>query len=410
MKYGVLLSTIIAAGLALSGCRLSSFDGEFDNPLDPDVDAPIEDVLTFVVDDNLDEAIRDTNAQFKSEVMQVRVFQKDVGSLDGIEYFNNINYLELNDANIASLDTDLSPILQLENLQSLNLMANGYTDQNVASIPHFPRISFLSLGFNDLTDAASLVPIVERYGRAQLYLDIQEMPIEADTLTSLRPVLDRISGLSISNFNHPAAINPITDLNFLEANDTITEIELGGLSIADYTPLDRLSALRQVGIHAWPDTDLNRFPSLSIETLNVDSSSLTSLTGLPSGLSELVVGGSSALTDISQLATSEAQGIRRLNISRTPLDETDMAVLSSLQNLELIAISNVPALTTLAFLVDSPNLQWIFAGNNPNLTAGLDALVSLTALEELWIESTGFSQSDVDAFRAERPDVAVHYP
>ncbi|MCG8481192.1 MAG: hypothetical protein MI724_19005 [Spirochaetales bacterium] len=411
MKHRILISGIVAAfGLTIFGCQLSTYD--LDNPLDPEVDAPIEDVLPFVVDGDIAQAIRDTEVQFKSEVTEVRVFLQDVESLEGIQFFPAIRYLELNNVNLVSLGTDLSPILELENLNGLNLMANGYTDENVSSLPPFPGLSFFSLGFNDITDAASVVPIVERYGRAELELDIQEMPIDADTLASLRPVLDRLSGLSIGNFNAPSS-NPITDLGFLTTNDTIRRVELGGLSITDYEPLAQLSALQYVGIHAWPDTNLDRLTFLSgtIEELNVSESSLTSLAGLPGGLSQLALEGSSALTDISELAAAGANAaLRELNISRTPLDEGDMAVLSSLQRLDTLFIFSVPAITTLDFLAGNPNLQRIHAGNNPDLVAGLDSLVSLPELEELWITASGFSPADVDAFRAARPDVIVDYP
>ncbi|MEX2443233.1 MAG: hypothetical protein WD492_06500 [Alkalispirochaeta sp.] len=115
----VTVATSISAVLAFVGCSPSSY--EYYNPLDPQEDALVDDVVARAAfDPSVEgELLSEWSGSKKSEVEFLNVFNTPVTSVEGLEYFPALTYLELNAVQLRGVD--LTTILRLSNLDSLIL-------------------------------------------------------------------------------------------------------------------------------------------------------------------------------------------------------------------------------------------------------------------------------------------------
>lgn len=235
--------TLLVSVLVLTACADSY---NYYNPLDPRENVPLEVVLPFVEDPVMRQAIQEAaleqNATTKFEIESVNVFDAQVTSLQGLEFFPDIRWLELNFVRLVQNNVDLTPLTKMQGLSFLNLMNNEFGPETMDRIPYFPQIAGLSLGFNPIGDAAVLVPLLTPYNRRQLNLDLQFAELEYDTLPAFAPVLDRLWRLELRSIN---SVSPLLDLGFLSSNGTITDLIIQDVDeLVDASGLANLSGLR----------------------------------------------------------------------------------------------------------------------------------------------------------------------
>jgi len=85
-----------------------------------------------------------------AEIYILDASNRDIVSLEGIEYCTNLEWLSLDD----NLVTDLAPLCGLLNLQELSLVNNGLTD--VCSLACLTSLEILNLDDNQITDIGCL--------------------------------------------------------------------------------------------------------------------------------------------------------------------------------------------------------------------------------------------------------------
>ncbi|MFP4330773.1 MAG: hypothetical protein ACLFP6_08650 [Spirochaetaceae bacterium] len=405
-----LLLTAGAAALFLSACNF--YNPEYYNPLDPALDAPIEEVIDQVVNPNLRQAILDTGATTKFDVGFVSVFEEPVDTLEGIEFFSQIRYLELNNADIVALGTDLTVLRDLPELRELNLMANGYDDTNLDLIPFISQLTGLDLGFNDITDAASLVPIIRDYG-PDFFIGFGATLIEGDTLGALTPVLNLLSALQAFDL---AGTTPMEDLNWLTSNDTIRTLGISQNPLPEdaYADLSQLSNLRRLEIRGWQYTDLTALPSLpELEILIAEDGDpgFTDLNGVPSGLREFSVENSVGLFTVAPLRIGSGSTLNTLDVSGTALTDDDMADLFSLRELNFLRAGDLPGLTTIEGISNLARLDSLQLFNNQLLASGISEVGQLPNLT--FVDFSGSISVDttiLDQIAADNPNLTIIYP
>ena len=243
-KTNLYLPAILVLTMTVASCGESY---SFYNPLDPREDAPLEDILPYVVDPDIRAAIQDAAALMdppvdtKNGIEYVSVFDANVTTLTGLEFFSRLRALELNFVGLVDNDVDLDPLTRLSQLEALNLMNNGFGPETLGRIPHIPSLNYLSLGYNLIEDAAALVDLLSPYKQSQLGLDLQFAELELDTLPALNEVMDRLNSLNLVSIG---SVSAGVNLSAFDPNDTLQALTLSDLpGLTDVSGIARFQEL-----------------------------------------------------------------------------------------------------------------------------------------------------------------------
>ncbi|MEP7706752.1 FG-GAP-like repeat-containing protein, partial [Paraglaciecola sp. 25GB23A] len=247
-----------------------------------------------------------------------------ITSLNGIQYFTSLKFLDLGGNNIV----DVSPLSSLINLETLNLE------------------------LNNISDISSLRELTK----------LQELNLFAVSVESLEPLqeLTNLFSLSIGLFN----ISDTSSLSYLTNLSTLWLTQVGNKNLSFLADLTELQVLSLQGFSGELD-ELAVIKKLeSLYSLNLYGAQLTDLTFLVglNNLQELDVG-SSGLQSLEGINGIES--LIYLNASFNSL--TDLTPISNLINLTALTlasnqISDLVPLLNLTYL-NNVNLQ-----NNPEIT------------------------------------------
>lgn len=278
---------------------------------DPNFKAKLLDTSTYpvatdifgnqmVIDTNGDGEIQQSEAQL---IPNLNLSSANITSLEGLQYFTNLQSLRCDDNSLTSID-----VTSLTQLAGLSCRNNQLTSLNVVGLAN---MTFLEVPFNQLTsiDLTGLVAL-------------QWLVCKDNHLSSLNP----IAFTSLAHID--CANNQITSLNVSAfpnltrlycSNNQLTTLDLNGLTHlvelnCNTNQLTALDVTQSVDI-----TDINCSGNL-ITTLNIN------------GLSHLI----NLYCDNNQLTTLNTTGLINLNFlgcssnNLTTLDVTDLTSLISL--------------------------------------------------------------------------------
>lgn len=405
-RYRRAVVAVVTTAVLLAGCAPVSY--EYYNALDPATTTTVDDVVAQA---DLDPAIEsellnEWAGSAQQDVTSLSVFSAPVNSVEGLQFFPNLEYLELN--NTQLLGVDLTPLLGLRNLSQLNLMNNGYGNASVDEVPYLPQVGWLSLGVNPITDASSLnwyLDQVAADGRT-IFLDLQNAQVDPTTLSSLN--YSALDGLNVSNLTDEFG-NPLTltDTSFIPLNNVLTFLDISGPHAPELNGLTAASDLRALFMKGYTGSNLDALPEFDrLEQLVVENSALTSLQGLlQPNLYNLSVEGSINLADISEIITRGMEDVLGdIDISDTALDDTDMTVVWQMSNLENLRAYGLginglgsASLTDISGISALTQLSRVVLYDNTALTAGLAELAGLPNLGFVDLTNTGFTDADVQA-------------
>ena len=274
------------------------------------VTPPPERVVDAISDPQLLGCLASQQNDLIESVTSVICRNQGVQSLNGLEYFSNLDYLDVRGGAITDLTplanlsllrslvlsgnsvTDFTPLYNLSNLRALNLTAMSLTD--ISFLSNLSQVESLILSNNPITDFSAL-----------------------STQTNLQTLY-----LGQTGFTDAQLLQPLTGLRSLF---------LGFNAIADISPLGSLINLQQLWIH---------------DTGTCDLSSLATLTDL-----RLLFASDNCISDLSFL--SSMTKLTRLWLADNNISSiTQVSVLTDLTELDLSSnnISDISALGGLAQL------------------------------------------------------------
>lgn len=325
-------------------------------------------ILHSGVDLNNDEEISPSEALV---LTNLSISNEELYSLEGIQYFENLTELEMND--IYGLN-DLSPLSELGNLIDLELSECSIED--ITPLEHLTNLEYLYLDNNDISDISPL-----------------------STLTSLR-------GLMIFD-------NAVTDISSLENLVNLEDLEIDGNQIEDISVIQNFEKLKELWINRNDIADVTPIVNLSsIQSLWIDGENLEDIEGTTviKGLAELGVFGDFDETLLKSIYEDSAvvslhlndntrstldciqtfTSLNELTISGTDISDIDaVGYLENLEKLEIYysPVSDISAVGTLL------NLMALEIEKCP--VSDISPLGHLGSLTSLWIEECDVSDISI---------------
>ena len=302
-----------------------------------------------------------------------------ISDLSPLVNLTNLTSLDLGDNNIS----DLSPLSGLTQLARLELSGSSITD--LSPLVSLTNLITLYLGDNDISD---LSPVAGLTNLTSLYLGDNDIP-DLSALAGLTQLTDlSLGGNSISDLSPLAGLtqltdlhlggNSITDLSPLEGLTNLTDLHLGGNSITDLSPLEGLTNLTDLHLGGNSITDLSPLAGLTnLTQLYLEGNDISDLSPV-AGLTKLtwLSFQSNNISDLSPLT-----GLTKLRILFLQDNNiSDLSPLVGLTQLPFLVLmnNNISDLSPLAGLTHLTGLG--FSDNNISDLSPLSGLTNLTGL------------------------------
>ena len=258
-----------------------------------------------------------------------------VSKLNGIEYFKNLEHLNLSMHNIE----DISKLSQLTNLNHLELMNNKIT--NVDALRNLTNLNYLVLSGNKL--------------------QIENLDFLSN-LTNLETLY--------LNFDNYGALSVDVDLSDISALRNLTKLKtlsISGSNLEDISPLENLTSLESIHFGYNKINNLNPISNLTnLKSFSISRNSFDGEYTVP-------------ITNIDAL--SNLNKLRSLKLMHIQVEDLD--ALSGLTNLQSLEVSYDRNLTNIDGISNLTNLTWLELTHNS--LKDITALRNLINVENLYI-------------------------
>ncbi|BDD06168.1 leucine-rich repeat domain-containing protein [Aureibacter tunicatorum] len=314
-----------------------------------------------------------------------------VESINGMEYFTNLTYLEI----FGGTFSDISPLAALSQLEELDLGHNLISDiSNLTSLNNLKVLNLSSCYNLDLSTISNLngltkLDISRNYHLNNIsplanLVNLVELNMESCDKTDLSGLANLVN-LKVLNLGGKTDRN---DISVLANLTNLTKLDLSGhYDLSNFSPLADLTNLT--------DLSLNNNSQLNDITLLANLTNLTKLSLRNNG----------QLIDISPL-------INLTNLTKLSIDNndqlTDISLLANLTNLTDLSLSNNGQLIDISPLANLTNLTTLFLGGNHQLT-DISPLKNLNQLEYLYLRYTGFTREQVDELKQTIPNCHITF-
>jgi uncharacterized repeat protein (TIGR02543 family) len=317
-------------------------------------------------DKGLEEAIRDALGNrngliFKDDLLNITLLDasnKEITSLDGIEYLRNLTFLNLGSNKIE----DISPLKNLKNLKDLNLSNNGITDLEKVNFNSISDISINVLNLsNNITgvDDNSCIRLSDISLLGQ-FTSLEELYLRENSIEDISSLIN-LGNLKIIDLRE----NIITDISPLKNINTLKELNLRDNNIKDISPLSELKELEYLNLHSnreiesiEPISGLINLKTLILRNVNIRNEVLI-LENLKN-LEKLNIRNCDIGEDISFI--SGLIKLKELNL-RYNDDVEDISPLSGLKNLEYLNIYSNKYIESIQPISNLTNLKILIMQN-----------------------------------------------
>ena len=223
---------------------------------DPDVKAAILQQLV-PVDVNGDDEIDQEEA---ANATYVAIYEMEISSLEGLQYFTNIELLNIYNTNITAIDLSFYP-----DLKSLNLHSNQITNIDLSMCP---LLESLNLSFNPLVELdVQVTPLLEE-------IDVYETDLISLDLSNLSHLTH--AECRVTAFPAPSDAIPINASG-------CTSLTILNLDVAIHLNLSGCSALTNLTLDVYESIDLSGCSGLTylrLVTFNMTSVNISDCSSL----------------------------------------------------------------------------------------------------------------------------------
>ncbi len=334
-----------------------------ENPLDPSVSVPLEEI-TFGDPDFANIVANSTqNGEGTNNVFRIEADADLVTSIEGIQYLSNLEELYLWGPSGIS---DLTPLSQLRRLRRIQIDGAAITDlAPLASVTSLVAVDFRD---NNLTSLAPLpsLPKLDRVWLSGLFSGPPGFSGPVDDIVENLAV----AGLGLFDFD-------LSDPGVLSLLDGrgYTSLWLGGCNLGAFPTTPAVRAVEELAVQG--DPTITSLPAVSV--------SFPSLLYLNvSGLNDPGI----AWNDLLNIDAPNLREIQARDLSSV---STWPNLSAAFPNLEAVHLS-YGAFTSLDMLVGLGSLRSVGFEGNP--VTNFSALAQLDTVEEIYLRNTGFSNAD----------------
>lgn len=293
--------------------------------------------------------------------------------------------------------TNISPLAQLEQLETLILSENGIRD--VKPLSGLVSLAYLDLQKNAVAD---LTPLAQLQSLSELYLD-------GNPITDLSPLYQltqlkklSIRGLEITLKDYDALQKALPDCEILWDIDENTpyEITLGEVTF--------LTTDKEIDLSNQDISDIHLLAYCTkVERLNLGANQIADITPLQglTNLTWLSLWGNQ-ITDISPLAHMKKLSSLDLNMN----DVSDLTPLQGLTALEEVYLNYNGGFASLSPLGTLSKLKYLGLQQNKLSDADVEILKTMTNLQVLQLEGNSkISAAQIDFMRQALPYCQISY-
>ena len=281
----------------------------------------------------------------------------DIESLFGLQYCENLRYLNI--SGLTKID-DLTPISSLSNLEVLiasNCELEQITDTGIALLKNIKRIKVVDLSGNKLSSLSGLLDPDTNYPTIlELYLN--DNNLTDVSLLSNTPFVQKLE-LSHNQLTS-SAISEVGSCEFL------TYLSLADNKLDDISTLSKLSAIKELRLQENQITDVKPLKDLtSVKALYLGDNKLTSVDFLYKLVDLRILYLNNNEIDSLELL-SDLTKLNILNISSNKIDSLGIldSIVATAAPSELYAENKVVDLTMLEKLESFTGLTELYADNN----------------------------------------------
>jgi Leucine-rich repeat (LRR) protein/peroxiredoxin family protein len=362
---------------------------------DSNLEAAIRTIINKPVGNILVDEVKD--------IKKLHASNKNISSLEGIEYLRSLQELLLKENNIS----DITPISELKNLRYLNLWKNNIND--ITPLKDITNLQQLDLDSNKITDIDSLKGLT----------NLRALRLGSNKLTDISPIhnLTNLEYLCLWS-NHITNIEPLIDL------EGLTELRLPYNEIQDIAPLANLKKLQTLNLNNNNIRDINPLSELTnlkalyminnnvrnidslnnlknMERLRFDDNHISTAKGLETlnnlkflTLSKNQISDITSLKGMKKLEVLDLKNNRLMNIQvLSELNSLEKLFLDGNSIYNIISLSDNQKLITLSlsnnYLWDTRplgllvNLKYLNLSNN-NID-NIESLKHLSSLRDLYV-------------------------
>lgn len=217
----------------------------------------VKDFVEFP-DENLEAVIREKLGQPEDDIMRLdclnitslNAFGKEIISLEGLQYLENLESLKLAPENYGVFDddsgwtfnfvSDLTPLENLVRLRNLNVKHNLVVD--ISPLANLTELTILSLNENQVEDISPLANLTK-------LVDLRFNKNKVNEISSLFALTNlEVFWASDNQDNSDEDSIGLTDIAVVSNFTKLTYLCIGGNDITDFTPIANLNALESIEI------------------------------------------------------------------------------------------------------------------------------------------------------------------
>lgn len=357
-------------------------------------------------DSKLETAVRDQIKIPKGDILKGDVStvemlilpNKGISSIEGLQHFENLSYLDISNNNV----TDLTPLRKLNKLTSLFIKGNNISDLSMTAPiysslkqrdyelkPEFSDKNLESavrsavgkksgdLTFGDLsgvTELSAAGKSISNLQGIQYLFNLEELDLANNNINNINPLKSLINLKKLS-----LAYNSVDSADTLSYLSSLEYLDLDDNSLSDFEPLTKCTNLKHLSVHNNSISGSITLSGLSkIEILDLSENEVTEISGFEnlSALTELYLN-QNKLSSLSGLG--KCQALEVLDASSNSLQET--TELNKLLKLNALYLSN-NSLSDISSLAGLAALKVLDLSNN-NISELHTDLKKLTALTSL---------------------------
>lgn len=187
----------------------------------------------------------------------LRLEEKNISDLSGLESFENLEYLYISNNTIASIE----PLQYCQNMKELYVSNNPNIGNNNSAIQRMEQLTKLDLSNTGLTNLQSLEDLIERWNENES-CTLEELNISGNSIQNIECIgnIKTLNKLNVSDIG-------VEDISQLQTLTELKTLNASNNKIENIEPLRKLTQLKYLYLSNNKIVDISPISKISLDTL-----------------------------------------------------------------------------------------------------------------------------------------------